>query len=309
MLPWTRRKIPDLTGRTAIVTGANSGIGYETARVLALKGADVILACRDLEKGESAAARILAAEPAGRARARQLDLADLDSIAAFAKAFNSANRRLHLLVNNAGVMTRSFATTQQGFELHLGTNHLGHFALTRRLLRPLMRAPGARVVTLTGRPRRVGRIDFEDLNWEQRRYRAWKAYRQSKLFNLWFALELERRLEASGVDVRSVLVDPSPTATALRKVEAAMRFFQPAGLIPPRSAALAVLRAATDPKAAGGSFWRPRRLFGVNLPPKRSRLPRVASDEVMAAALWAVSEELTGVAFRLAEPAERSAAA
>ncbi|MPZ82558.1 MAG: SDR family NAD(P)-dependent oxidoreductase [Actinophytocola sp.] len=165
MARWTSADIPDQTGRTAVVTGANTGIGFETARILARTGASMVLACRDPEKGEAAARTIRAEMPAGSARFAPLDLADLDSVAAFAGAFEADDGRLDLLVNNAGVMVPPLGRTKQGFELQLGTNHLGHFALTGRLLPMLERTPGARVVVVASRAQSSGRIDFDDLNW------------------------------------------------------------------------------------------------------------------------------------------------
>src|SRR6266568_2822805 len=189
MNAWTFDDIPDQTGRTAIVTGANTGIGLETARMLALKGAQVVLACRNLEKGKAAVDQVLAARPAGRVTLALLDLSDLDSVAAFAAKFAASNERLDLLVHNAGVMTPPLGRTKQGFELQFGTNHLGHFALAARLLPLVLRTPGARIVVVSSGAHHWGRIDFDDLNWERRPYRAWAAYCQSKLANQLFALK------------------------------------------------------------------------------------------------------------------------
>src|SRR5580658_10349912 len=170
---WTFDDIPDQTGRIAIVTGANTGIGLETARMLAQKGARVVLACRTPEKGEAAARSIAADRPTGSATFAPLDLSDLDSVAAFASAIAAAHTRLDLLVNNAGVMVPPLGRTKQGFELQFGTNHLGHFALAGRLLPLILRTPGARIVVVASGAQIFGHIDFDDLNWERRRYRPW----------------------------------------------------------------------------------------------------------------------------------------
>lgn len=309
MTAWTFDDIPDQTGRTAIVTGANTGLGLETARMLALKGAKVVLACRDLDKGKAALERIQSAKPAGSATLAALDLSDLDSVAGFAADFSAAHERLDLLINNAGVMVPPLSRTRQGFELQLGTNHLGHFALTGRLLPLILRTPDARVVVVASTAQRVGRIEFSDLNWERRSYRAWAAYGQSKLANMLFALELQRRLAASGSQVRATAAHPGWTATELQRTTGLVRFLNPLVAMKPAAGALPTLRAATDPAAAGGSYWGPAGLFEVNGPPVPARIPGAATDEAVAARLWEVSETLTGVAFPLAAPSSRQTAA
>lgn len=307
MRPWTFDDIPDQRGRTAIVTGANTGIGLETARMLALKGAEVVLACRDLDKGEGAMARILAEKPAGGATLASLDLSDLDSVAAFARRFASTHDRLDLLVNNAGVMVPPLGRTKQGFELQFGTNHLGHFALTGRLLPLLLRTPGARIVVVSSTAQNIGRVDFDDLNWERRPYRAWSAYGQSKLANQLFALELHRRLSATGSGVRVTAAHPGWTATDLQRTAGMMRLFSPLFGMRPESGALPTLRAATDPAAISGSYWGPSRFFELSGPPAPASTSVRAQDEAVAAGLWEASEQLTGVSFGLPATAPRSA--
>ena len=309
MTAWTFNDIPDQTGRTAIVTGANTGLGLETARMLALKGADVVLACRNLDKGQAALAQILADRPAGSATLAALDLSDLDSVAAFASSFTASHERLDLLINNAGVMVPPLGRTRQGFELQFGTNHLGHFALTGRLLPLLQHTPGARVVVVASTAQRAGRINFDDLNWERRSYRAWGAYGQSKLANMLFALELQRRLAASDAQVRATAAHPGWTATDLQRTTGFVRLLNPLFAMKPADGALPTLRAATDPTAAGGSYWGPSGFFEVNGPPAPARIPAAAQDEAVAARLWEVSETLTGVTFPLATPASRRTAA
>jgi NAD(P)-dependent dehydrogenase (short-subunit alcohol dehydrogenase family) len=306
---WSFQDIPDQTGRTAIVTGANTGIGLETARMLALKGADVIVACRNPEKGQGAVARIRTENPAGRATAAILDLADLESIAAFAKSFASNHGRLDLLINNAGVMVPPASRTKQGFELQFGTNHLGHFALTGHLLPLVLQTRGARVVVVSSTAHKMGRIDLDDLNFERRPYRAWSAYSQSKLANLLFALELQRRLAAAGSDRRVTAAHPGWTATDLQRTAGAARFLNPLFAMKPADGALPTLRAATDPSANGGSYWGPARFFELNGPPVSARISKKAQDETLAAQLWTASEKLTGVSFPMMMQATRQAVA
>ncbi|HRI51630.1 MAG TPA: oxidoreductase, partial [Pseudomonadota bacterium] len=261
MSAWNFDSIPDQSGRIAIVTGANTGIGYETARALARKGAWVILACRDLAKASAAAARIQAEQPSGNVQAQPLDLSDLESVARFAERFAAEHDRLDLLINNAGVMVPPKSQTKQGFELQLGTNHLGHFALTAHLLPLLRRTPGARVVVVSSGAHHMGHIDFADLNFEGRGYSPWRAYAQSKLANLLFALELQRRLRAAGAAVLVTAAHPGWTATDLQRTAGAARFFNPYFAMKPADGALPTLRAATDPAASAGEYFGPSRLF------------------------------------------------
>jgi NAD(P)-dependent dehydrogenase (short-subunit alcohol dehydrogenase family) len=297
MPAWTFDDIPDQTGRIAIVTGANSGIGFETARALARKGAKVVLACRNPDKGQDALARIAADHPSGSAELQALDLADLDSVCVFAAAFVAGHDRLDLLVNNAGVMVPPFGKTKQGFETQLGTNHLGHFALTGRLLPLLRRTPGSRVVVVSSGVHHAGRIDFDDLNFGRRPYRAWVGYCQSKLANLLFALELRTRLEQAGADTRVTAAHPGWTATDLQRTSGVARVFNPIFAMTPPHGALPTLRAATDPSAEAGSYWGPAGLFEMTGPPVPARINTKAKDAAVAARLWSVSEELTGVRY------------
>jgi NAD(P)-dependent dehydrogenase (short-subunit alcohol dehydrogenase family) len=309
MNAWTFNDIPDQTGRTAIVTGANTGIGLETARMLALKGAAVVLACRNPDKGQAALARILAEKPKGSATLAPLDLSDLDSVAAFAASFAKDHDRLDLLVNNAGVMVPPLGRTKQGFETQFGTNHLGHFALAGRLLPLVEKTPRARIVVVSSTAQNFGKIDLADLNWESRSYTAWAAYGQSKLANMMFLLELSRRLAAAGSTVRATGAHPGWTATDLQRTAGAARFFNPFFAMKPADGALPTLRAATDPGAESGSYWGPAHFFELSGPPVPAKVPARARDEAVAAQLWEASEKLTGVSFALGAPAARQAAA
>ena len=202
-MTWDERHVPDQSGRTAIVTGANSGLGYENSRALAAKGAHVIMTARDLEKGEAAMVQILAQSPDGSVELRQLDLADLESIESFANSVRKDFDGLNLLINNAGVMAIPEAKTADGFEMQFGTNHLGHYALTAQLLPLLVNAPGSRVVTVTSTARHFGRPVDPDNSHLAGKYDKWRAYGQSKLANLHFAVGLERRLREAGAQTRS----------------------------------------------------------------------------------------------------------
>jgi len=220
---WIEENIPDQSGKLVLVTGANSGLGYEVTRELALKGAIVIMACRNLEKGEEAADEIRSANPSGELRLMQLDLADLKSVKRFADEVHAEYSYLDTLVNNAGVMATPYGKTEDGFELQFGINHLGHFALTGQLLDLLEDRPGSRIVTVSSYAHWFGWINFSDLNGEKFYYR-WMAYCQSKLANLLFAYELQRRLSQHGKEAISVAAHPGSTVTNLQKHTAFFSF-------------------------------------------------------------------------------------
>jgi NAD(P)-dependent dehydrogenase (short-subunit alcohol dehydrogenase family) len=289
MSKWTAAEMPDQTGRTVVVTGANSGLGESAARALAEHGATVVLACRNVAKGEAAAARMT-----GDVTVRRLDLADLSSVREFA----TATGPLHVLVNNAGVMAVPLARTADGFELQIGTNFLGHFALTGLLL-PKVRD---RVVTLSSGAHRAGRIDLLDLNWRTRPYRRWAAYGQSKLADLMFAYELDRRLRRAGSPVRSVAAHPGYASTELQShTESVQDRIMAIGnrLLAQSSdaGALPVLYAATMPDVEGGEYWGPNGLGELRGHPHRVRSSKASRDTEVASRLWATAEELTGVTF------------
>ncbi len=288
--------IPDQSGRVAIVTGANSGIGFETARMLAQKGAHVVLACRSAERGRAAVGLIVAQNPPGRVELSVLDLSDLDSVAAFAERFVATHERLDLLVNNAGVMVPPFSRTKQGFEMQFGTNHLGHFALTGRLLGILRKTAGSRVVVVSSTMHRSGVVDLDDPNYERRSYWGWPAYGQSKLANLLFARELQKRLGAEGPVVTAA--HPGFTATELQRSSRYVSIFNFIAMTP-QAGAMPTLRAATDPTAKPGSYWGPAGVLEMNGAPVEVGRSGAAQDDAKAAALWALSEKLTGVAYDL----------
>jgi NAD(P)-dependent dehydrogenase (short-subunit alcohol dehydrogenase family) len=278
--------VPDQTGRTAVVTGANSGLGLATARALAAAGAHVVLAVRDVAKGE-------AVEVPGDVEVRRLDLADLESVRGFAESWTGD---LDLLINNAGIMAVPAGVTVDGFELQFGTNHLGHFALTNLLLTSIT----DRVVTLSSLMHRVGSIAMQDLNWQQRPYHAERAYGQSKLANLLFTLELQRRLTAAGSRVRALAAHPGWAATNLqshsgsRVKDTAMAVGNALLGGSAERGAVPILSAATA-DLPGGSYVGPR--FGLVGPPTRVSRSRGAKDLDLARRLWEASARLTGVDF------------
>jgi NAD(P)-dependent dehydrogenase (short-subunit alcohol dehydrogenase family) len=301
---WTADQIPDQRRRMAVVTGANSGLGQAMARELVRKGARVVLACRNVEKGASAARQIELAVPDAQVEVEALDLGRLDSVRAFAERFRAEHHGLDLLINNAGVMAPPRSTTADGFELQLGTNHLGHFALTGLLIGTMEGSDDARVVTVSSGAHRIGRMQFDDLQGE-RRYNRWRAYGQSKLANLLFALELDRRLRAAGSAIRCVAAHPGYAATNLQSAAAPRSdrlvmaltnrlFAQSADM-----GALPILYAATYPELEGGSFIGPDGIGEQRGHPRLVASSRAARDETVARRLWEVSEELTGVAFDL----------
>jgi len=305
MSRWTVDQIPDQSGRTAIVTGANTGIGFEAALALSRKGARVILACRSPERGRDALDRIHAAVPGAPASLEALDLADLDGVRGFASRVRDAHDRLDLLILNAGVMVPPESTTRQGFELQLGVNHLGHFALTGLLLPLVMGTDRSRVVTVSSTAARMGRMDFDDLHFRKRGYAAARAYGQSKLANQLFALELHRRLSAAGSTTLSTAAHPGWTATDLQRTAPLFRLLNPLFAMKPPQGALPTLRAATDPDARGGDYFGPDGLLQARGYPVRVEMVERARDPDDAARLWEISEASTGVRIELPEPASR----
>ena len=296
---WTENDIPDQTGRVAIVTGANSGIGWDTARALAQKGATVIMACRNLQKANPAADQIKALNPAGKAVVMSLELADLDAVRAFAAAFRDSYDRLDMLINNAGVMNTPYGKTAQGFEQQFGINHLGHFALTGLLLDLLNATPQARVVTVSSFGHRLGAINFDDLNWE-RGYAAQRAYAQSKLANLLFTYELQRKLSAASQGTLAAAVHPGWTATNLQKHSRIYQRLNPILGQTTAMGALPTLYAATAADIHGGEYVGPGEFLGLRGHPKKVRSSARSHDETLARRLWTVSEDLTGVKYPLA---------
>ena len=295
---WTTDDVHGQQGRLAVVTGANTGLGFETAQVLAARGASVVLAVRNVEKGKQAAARIVAAAPGATVTVQELDLSSLDSVRAAAAELRAGHPRIDLLICNAGVMYPPKQTTDDGFELQFGTNHLGHFALTGLLLEQMLPVPGSRVVTVSSVGHRMqARIHFDDLQWE-RSYSRVRAYGQSKLANLMFTYELQRRLSGAGTTI-AVAAHPGFAATELMRHTPVAAVVTPLFSQDAAMGALPVLRAATDPSVLGGQYYGPGGFLGLRGYPKLAASSRRSHDEAVQRRLWAVSEELTGVTFPL----------
>jgi NAD(P)-dependent dehydrogenase (short-subunit alcohol dehydrogenase family) len=301
---WTAADMPDLAGRTAVVTGANAGIGFETARALAAHGAQVILACRNTSKAEQAADRIRAEYGRAAAGIVRLDLASLASVREAAEEIRATCPRLDLLLNNAGVMEVPYERTEDGFELTFATNHLGHFALTGLVLDCLLASPGSRIVTMSSMAHHDGVLNFGDLQGE-RGYQPAAAYSQSKLANLLFTYELDRRLQAAGAQVSALGSHPGVVFTELFRTRSRLN----RALLSPwlrvinfwavqnvHMGALPALRAATDPGARGGEYYGPHRKHGTGYP-KAVRSSEASHSEADQARLWQVSEQLTGVSY------------
>lgn len=301
---WTAADVPAQSGRVAVVTGGNAGLGFETAAVLADKGMHVVLAVRDTEKGRRAAARIADRSPHADVSVQQLDLASQASVRAAADALKHDHERIDVLINNAGALVLHRRCTVDGFELHFGTNHLGHFALTGLLLDRLLPTTGSRVVVVSSLGHRIGaRIDFDDLHWE-RNYRAAAAYGGSKLANLMFAYELQRRLSRTGATTIAVAAHPGGARTELvRELPGPQRLVASAwttvAFQSPAMGALPALRAATDPSVRGGEFFGPRGLGQQRGYPTRVESSRRSHDTVAQCRLWEVSERLTGVHYQV----------
>ena len=299
---WTSENMPDLSEKVAIVTGANSGIGYETTLALAAKQATVIMACRNLEKAEKAAKEIRIRVPNAKLEIIQLDLVDLGSVRKFAKRFSEKYKQVNLLINNAGVMVPPFIKTKDGFELQFGANHLGHFALTGLLMPSILASAKARIVNVSSSAHRMGSgtIDFDNLNAEKG-YNPPNAYAQSKLANLLFTSELNERLMAMGSDVTATAAHPGWTVSGLQ--HGALKAVSMVIGQSPRMGALPTLRAATDPDAGRTDYFGPSNLMEMRGHPVKVESSDAAKDHELAQRLWQVSEKLTGVEYRWPEHA------
>ena len=299
---WTEDDMPDQSGRVCVVTGANSGLGLETARALAAHGASVVLAVRNLDKGAEAVARIRAATPNADLSVQRLDLASLDSIRTAARELRDNTDRIDLLINNAGVMYTPRQKTTDGFELQFGTNHIGHFALTGLLLDRLLPVEGSRIVTVSSIAHRIlSRIDFDDLQ-AQRRYNRIAAYGRSKLANLLFTYELQRRLTEAGAPTVALAAHPGVSHTELGRHIPGERRLRP--LVrrttqPAETGALATLRAATDPSAEGGQYYGPGGAMEIRGHPVAVTSNRRSHNPDTQQRLWAASQQLTDVSYPL----------
>lgn len=297
---WTYNNIPDQSGRVALVTGGASGIGFHISLMLAKKGAKVIITYRDFNRAKEAINKIVAEHPLADLAIVKLDLTDLKSVATCADEVKKGYQQLDLLINNAGIMVPPFVQTLQGFESQIGTNHLGHFALTGQLLPMLMLTPGSRVISVSSLAAFIGDINLGDLNYEHRPYKKWEAYGQSKLANLLFTRELSKRLAEYELPLIAVASHPGGSPTNLQRTSSYFmkRILTPLISHAPSEAALPTLRAACDPAVLSGSYWGPSSYFGLTGSPEQAKLPSKALDTHMAFQLWAFSEKLTGVVYQ-----------
>lgn len=292
---WDSNDIPDQKGRIAIVTGSSSGIGYETARVLANKNAKVIVAVRNLQKGKAALDKIKIGYQDADVKVMELDLASLESARRFAEDYKKNFSRLDLLINNAGVMMPPYSKTADGFELQFGTNHLGHFALTGLLMDLIVNTENSRVINVSSTSQKSGKIDFDDLDWEKRAYKKMRAYGDSKIANIYFTYELQRKLERAGSHTIAVASHPGWTGTELQRhvgfIHFLNRFFSQ-GI---DMGALPTLYAAIAPDVKGGGYYGPAGWQEMRGYPKRVESNELSHDEEISKKLWEVSEELTGI--------------
>lgn len=304
---WTLDQMPEQAGRIAVVTGANSGLGFYTSQALALKGAKVIMACRNLEKGEMARQSIMHGGAGADPEVWQLDLASLESVMQFALKFRSSGMRLDLLINNAGLMAIPYARTAEGFEMQFGVNHLGHFVLSAQLWPILTGTAGSRLVQVASIAHRFGKINFEDIHWEKG-YKKWKAYGMSKLANLLFIRELAKRLDVNGSGVTVAAAHPGWAATELQAKGARIKGSQlgaaSMNLInkllaqPGDRGALPSLYAATAGDVEQGDYFGPDGWMRMRGWPKQDKPSSKLLDDQVSGRLWEVSESLTGVEFR-----------
>ena len=305
---WCERDVPDLSGKVAIVTGANSGIGYEAVKVLAAKGAHVVMACRSVDKCSSAVENIRREVERASLTIMKLELGDLSSVRGFAAAFKEEHNTLDILCNNAGIMQAPKGLTVDGFETHLGVNHLGHFALTGLLINTILNTKGSRVVTVSSNAHKMGRFDFEDLNLDKS-YGRLSAYARSKLANLLFAYELQRILESYGSSTISVATHPGYAATNLQSTGPGMGggkilvwLYKLLNRVLAQSASmgsLPILYAATAKDVEGGDYIAPGGLGEWRGYPKKSMSSNGSYDKDLAKKLWELSKELTQVQYNI----------
>lgn len=309
---WIAENIPDMAGKLILVTGANSGIGFEAAKILADKNGEIILACRNQQKGEEALAKILESNPSAQVSFMPLDLADLSSVKRFADEFLSKYESLDVLVNNAGLMAPPYQKTKDGFEIQFGTNHLGHFALTGQLIGALLKSHGSRVVNVSSNAHKMGKIRFRDLNWEKK-YSRWPAYGQSKIANLYFTYELDRRLKELGKSTSAVAVHPGFSNTNLAyagynsdgnklrgiAIKAASALFSQDSVM----GCLPTVYAAAALDVKGSEYYGPSGWMEMKGFPKKTHSNKLSRDGDIAKRLWDVSIELTGVDYSLLAPA------
>ncbi|MDC0055893.1 oxidoreductase [Deltaproteobacteria bacterium] len=295
-MKWSAANIPDQSGRIIIITGANSGIGFWMAKYLAQKGARIIMACRSEKRAQTAKEKIIKQQSDAKIEIEILDLSSLKSVKEFSEKVHQKHDRLDILINNAGVMMTPKWQTEDGFEYQIGINHLGHFALTNQLLSLLEKTENSRVVSLSSMAHKSGKINLGDLNWKDKKYNRWKVYAQSKLANLMFAIELDRKLQARNSKTRSLAAHPGMSRTKLG------RYFLFGNFVftftqTPKKGALPALRAATDSEATQHPYWGPRGIMEAAGYPKKATIKKKAKDQNVANQFWKESENLTKTTF------------
>lgn len=296
---WNAQHIPDQSGRVFVITGANAGIGAAAVAMLAAKNATIVLAIRNRAKGEKVVAEVRRENPQAQLDILELDLASLHSIAQFSHSFHQKYQRLDVLINNAGVMACPYAHTQDGFEMHIGVNHLGHFALTAHLLPLLQQTPGSRLVNTASLAHKAGKLDFMDLNWEKRKYISGKAYCDSKLANLYFTYELARKLQSTPNTPIICAAHPGWAKTELMRYSGIADFGTRLLAQSMEMGALPIVRAAVDPAAQTGDYFGPSRVFEVFGHPVKVASSKRSHDQEQAWRLWALSEELTKIQYSM----------
>jgi len=296
---WTIENIGDQSGKTVIVTGSSSGIGYETAKVFADNGAEVIIAVRNATKGKNAEEKIKLQNPNANVKVMIVDLANLKSVREFAEKFNAGYDKLNLLINNAGVMIPPYSKTADGFELQFGTNHLGHFALTALLFDKLKATPDSRIVNVASMAHKYGNINFDDLNWEKRNYKAWSAYGDSKIANLYFTYYLANEIAKSDINTKVTASHPGWTATDLQRHSGMFEFLNKFFAMPAEQGVLPTLRAAIDTEAQSRDYFGPNGFQEWRGFPVKVESNKLSHNMEIAGKLWEVSEELTGIKFKI----------
>ena len=294
---WNASHIPDQKGKIVIITGSTSGVGKETARTMAGKKATVIMAVRNVAKGRDVENEIRMENPNANISTRELNLSSLSSIKAFAEDFNRDHDQLDILINNAGIMLCPFSRTEDSFEIQMGTNHLGHFALTGHLMPLLKKTKGSRITNTSSLGHRGGNIDFSDLNWEKRKYKSGQAYADSKIANLYFTFELVRKLKNNHIAPIVTSSHPGWTRSELQRHSRLMRLLNIPFSQGPDQGSLPCLRSVIDPDSVPGDYYGPSRLFEFKGPPVKVKTNSRSKDEQAAQKLWALSEELTGVRY------------
>jgi len=294
---WNSNNIPDLKGKVVIVTGATCGLGKEATKILAQKNATVIVAVRNTKKAESVVQEIKQIHPNAKIDIQEMDLNSLESVNRFADKVLSSYDRLDVLINNAGIMACPFDKTKDGFEIQMGTNHLGHFALTGLLMPLLEKTKNARIVATSSIGHRMGNIDFQDINWEKRKYNSNKAYADSKLANLYFAYHLAEKLKAENIDIKVTAAHPGWTRTDLQKHSLMMRMLNPLFSQEPDQGVLPTLCAAFDTNANSGEYFGPSRFFEMHGSPIVVKSNERSHDAEAAKKLWDISETLTNIKF------------